>query len=64
MLHQGMDKLTAAVDQEVLAGFLFQTGDFFRNIVEATYLGRLFIRSAKPSSSVIDGQTLIGHPSQ
>jgi hypothetical protein len=25
-------------------------------VVDATYFGRLFIRSAKPSSSVMDGQ--------
>src|SRR6266536_2056960 len=72
VLHECLDEFSTAIDQDVLPGLLLEartassaspassaafhsSGSF--NVVDATYLGRLFIRSAKPCSSVTDGQT-------
>jgi hypothetical protein len=33
MLHQGVDKIATAVDQEVLAGLLLQFGYFIGDII-------------------------------
>src|SRR6266487_3139683 len=71
MLPQLLDKLTAATDQNVLAGLLLQLRDLFRDIppnrlelfhetsssvVETTYLGMLFILSPNSPVPVTVGQ--------